>query len=194
MPGRRRRAAPTPVPDPVDPNLPGFQAEHHGQRSELEEIAGAGGGVGGAGGGAGPSPAAAPPPTATPLVPQSPLYGPDGSIIPGRQDIPPAAFPDDPDLPLRILYSLSPHPDIAALLEPRGRESYLEGVDVGMIEGQDVQQDEDAIDPLSEFGAVPEPDPTIVPPDPDPTLGQPLPPEDGVVPAPPEPDLPPEIP
>lgn len=108
-------------------DLTGLDAQSHGQRSELEAVAGSTGGPGGppapapsSASSSGPSPVSDADPTLSmdvfrpsdypglPTVPSSPFY-----------DMAAQSVPDDPDALLRALYETSRHPDILRMMSMR---------------------------------------------------------------------------
>lgn len=93
-----------------------FNAEGHGTRQQFAAFQDAAGSpptqAAGAGGAAPPSSAPAP------LDFSSMVFGP-GEQTPQPAGFQPVLEPDDPDLALRVLYSVYPHPDILFLLEQR---------------------------------------------------------------------------
>lgn len=85
-----------------------FNAQRYGQRTELREQQQAA-----------PLAAAAEAPAALP-VPQPDLFRPtESATAPRTKTLTPRqpAFPDDPDMLLRVLNTIAPHPDIERLLD-----------------------------------------------------------------------------
>ena len=94
----------------------GFQAEAHGQRAQLEQIAAAAPGSPSApSSGPGAAGSTPPPLAAAPIQPFAPSAG--GPQLPGQHAAPVGT---DPDLLIRQAYAMDPNPDMMALLVRRG--------------------------------------------------------------------------
>ena len=99
--------------------LDGMQADHYGQRQELEGMAAQTGGGAGGGGGGETAAAAGPSPDMLMDVFRPSEYPADGVPATPYGAMTEAGMVEDPDVMLRALYEQSRHPDLARLLAIR---------------------------------------------------------------------------
>ena len=93
-----------------------FNSQRHGQRTQLREQQAAAPLIAGPQGAPGGGPAPAPPPD---LFRGTERPGEDPAALLGQRqgDTRPSPFPEDPDMLLRVLNTIAPHPDIERLLD-----------------------------------------------------------------------------